>query len=185
MVLETIKNKDGRLILAKGVFRSFSMEEIINEIHLQNETITIFGNTLPVPRLVDYQGELGYKYSGTNHPAKLFSPKSKQILEEVQYMADFRFNSILFNYYENGEDYMGYHKDNEKNIDSSYIASVSLGTTRKFNCKHQDGELFSVNLKHGDLLIMDNFQTHWKHALPKSSKIKEPRLNLTFRKIIA
>ncbi len=184
MKLETIKKKDGRLIIAKGIFQNFAMNEIIEEIDLKNETIVMFGNELTVPRLVDYQGELAYKYSGTSHPAKLYSKKSKQILEEVQYLCDFRFNSILFNYYKNGEDYMGYHKDDEKELDHSYIASVSLGATRKFNCKHEDGELFSVNLEHGDLLIMEDFQTHWKHALPKSTQVINERLNLTFRKLI-
>lgn len=27
-------------------------------------------------------------------------------------------------------------------------------------------------------------QTHWLHALPKSKKVRDPRINLTFRNMI-
>jgi len=41
-------------------------------------------------------------------------------------------------------------------------------------------------LENGSLLVMkDETQDHWKHALPKSSKIMEPRINLTFRTMVA
>jgi alkylated DNA repair dioxygenase AlkB len=40
-------------------------------------------------------------------------------------------------------------------------------------------------LEHGSLLIMkDATQTNWLHSLPKSKKITQPRINLTFRTII-
>ena len=40
------------------------------------------------------------------------------------------------------------------------------------------------DLGNGSLLIMEgNTQRFWKHQVPKSKRIAEPRLNLTFRKI--
>ena len=178
-------NKDGRLIIAKEIFKHIDLEDLRNEITLEQERITMFGKELLVPRLVAYQGEMNYKYSGIIHQAKLYSPIVKKLIEEVSESVNFRFNSALFNYYKNGDDYMGYHKDNEREIDHTYVASISFGASRKFNCRHIDGELVSVQLEHGDLLIMEDFQVFWKHALPKTKKAKEPRLNLTFRKIIS
>ena len=178
-----IKNKDGKLLLGKGSFKDVSFDDLMGELALYQENITMFGKQIKVPRLIEYQGELGYTYSLTYHKAKPYSSIAQQILDEVRQLTGVYFNSILFNYYKNGADYMGYHKDNEKEIDQSMVASVSFGATRKFNCKHEDGELFSVMLAHGDLLLMDNFQNYWKHALPKSKCVNTARLNLTFRKI--
>jgi alkylated DNA repair dioxygenase AlkB len=38
-----------------------------------------------------------------------------------------------------------------------------------------------VSLGHGDLLVMENMQLDFDHALPKRLKVHEPRINLTFR----
>ena len=179
-----IKKKDGRLILARGYYGHITMEEILSQLNLEQESINMFGKKLLVPRLVDYQGELAYKYAGVRHPPKIYGKLIKPLVAEVSESINFRFNSVLFNYYKNGDDYMGYHKDDEAEIDHSYIASVSFGAERKFNFKHEDGELFSMVLNHGDLLVMENFQDKWKHALPKSKKVTKARLNLTLRRIM-
>lgn len=94
--------------------------------------------------------------------------------------------------YENGEDYMGEHKDDEKELDKMVpIASVSLGQTRKFVFKHADTrkkirqiENVLLNLHHGSLLMM-NWPTNefWYHSIPKEKKASNVRLNFTFRKI--
>jgi len=40
-------------------------------------------------------------------------------------------------------------------------------------------------LEHGSILLMKgDTQNSWVHTLPKSTKIKEPRINLTFRKVL-
>jgi alkylated DNA repair dioxygenase AlkB len=40
-------------------------------------------------------------------------------------------------------------------------------------------------LDNGSLLVMkDQTQQYWLHQLPKSKRIKTPRINLTFRTII-
>jgi hypothetical protein len=41
-----------------------------------------------------------------------------------------------------------------------------------------------VGLEHGSLLVMKGeTQRFWKHQLPKSRKVSDPRLNLTFRSV--
>jgi alkylated DNA repair dioxygenase AlkB len=55
-----------------------------------------------------------------------------------------RYNSCLLNLYHDGEEGMGWHADNEKELDlSSGIASISLGATRKFLFKHRQTKLVS------------------------------------------
>jgi alkylated DNA repair dioxygenase AlkB len=81
---------------------------------------------------------------------------------------------------------MGWHSDDEKSLSkNSCIASLSLGAERKFSFKHKNsGQTVSLELEHGSLLLMKNeTQTYWLHRLHKSTKIKQPRVNLTFRTI--
>ena len=97
------------------------------------------------------------------------------------------YNACLLNLYHDGNEGMGWHADNEKEImaDSS-IASVSIGATRNFLFKHkQNGVKYSILLESGSLLEMKGpIQRHWLHSLPKSSKVKEARINLTFRQMV-
>jgi len=82
---------------------------------------------------------------------------------------------------------MGWHSDNEKEIKpNSSIASVSIGIERKFSFKNKlSKETIAVQLENGSLLEMKGtIQKNWLHALPKSKKITQPRINLTFRQFL-
>ena len=97
------------------------------------------------------------------------------------------FNSCLLNLYHEGAEGMGWHSDNEKELlPKAAIASISLGSDRKFSFKHkQSKETVSLTLKNGSLLLMKGeIQDHWLHQLPKTKKIIDARINLTFRSII-
>ncbi|HEY0091896.1 MAG TPA: alpha-ketoglutarate-dependent dioxygenase AlkB, partial [Flavobacterium sp.] len=63
---------------------------------------------------------------------------------------------------------------------------LSLGAERKFSFKHKvTKETESFVLGNGSLLIMkDDTQSNWLHSLPKSTKISQSRINLTFRTFI-
>jgi alkylated DNA repair dioxygenase AlkB len=79
---------------------------------------------------------------------------------------------------------MGWHSDDEKSIVAgSSIASLSFGAERKFSFRHKSTrETVSITLEDGALLDMrSETQAHWHHQLPKTKKVSEPRVNLTFR----
>ena len=102
----------------------------------------------------------------------------------MENLTNTKYNSCLLNLYNDGNEGIGWHSDDEKSIeDGSSIASVSLGAKRKFSFKHkQSNKTISVLLEHGSLLLMKGVtQKKWLHSLPKSSKITLPRINLTFR----
>ena len=89
--------------------------------------------------------------------------------------------------YRNGQDSNGWHADDEKELGQNpIIASLSFGATRRFDLKHKlTNERISFELNSGSLLVMGGEMQHfWKHQIPKQKKIDEPRINLTFRKII-
>ena len=70
-----------------------------------------------------------------------------------------------------------------KNRVEAAIASLSLGATRKFAFKHKESkEKREMWLEHGQLIVMHGeTQKHWLHTILKSTRIQEPRINLTFR----
>ncbi|MFN6380022.1 MAG: alpha-ketoglutarate-dependent dioxygenase AlkB family protein [Flavobacteriales bacterium] len=159
-------------------------ESIVDQIHWQHNNITVYGKEYQEPRLTAWFGP-PYKYSsiqwpGADIPECLFG--LKKTAEEY---SSFNFNSVLLNYYRNGSDSMGWHSDNEREMNQSCIASVSLGESRKMKFKHKSTkEIIDVVLNHGDLLLMRDFQKNWQHAIPKTTRPLGPRLNLTFREIL-
>jgi alkylated DNA repair dioxygenase AlkB len=82
---------------------------------------------------------------------------------------------------------MAWHSDAEKDLKPlGAIASMSFGAERKFAFKHKNsGDTVPVWLEHGSLLVMKGAtQKHWLHRLPPTTKVKSPRVNLTFRTIV-
>ncbi len=110
------------------------------------------------------------------------------IKDEIETIVEEHFTTILLNLYRNEKDSNGWHADNEKELGRDpIIASLSLGEERVFQVKHNTNKEAkqSITLQHGSLLLMKNgAQIHYKHQIPKASKPKKPRINLTFRKIL-
>jgi len=112
----------------------------------------------------------------------------KRIRELVEPLAGITFNSVLLNYYRDGNDSVAWHSDKESIMGSQpVIASVSFGQVRSFDIRkkadHQ--EHYSVKLEHGSFLLMKSgLQEAWEHRIAKSSKPMKARINLTFRLVI-
>ena len=103
------------------------------------------------------------------------------------------YNYCLLNHYRNGEEYMGYHSDDETSLYQNIpIASVSLGVTRHFDIKpkkkNSEGKrprAARIDLGDGDLLLMFKpMQDHYEHQIPVEKRVTGERINLTFRRII-
>ena len=161
-------------------------QQLKSELKWQQEHITLFGKSVLQPRLQTWLGDAVYTYSGlTMHP----QPWTSAILDlktQCERQAQTRFNSMLGNLYRDGEDYMRWHQDNERELGHQpVIASLSFGVTRQFVFKHKTTkEKIAFQLTPGSLLIMaGETQQYWQHALPKTKRVNEPRINLTFRYI--
>lgn len=160
-----------------------------NSLNWQQSDIRIFGKTYPTPRLEAYHAEKGehYGYSGKTLQVNAFTPELLQLKKRIEAQFDLSFNAVLANLYRSGQDSNGWHADNEAELGKNpQIASLSLGTSRKFDLKHnKSGEKISLELNHGSLLLMGgSLQHHWKHQIPKTNKLVSERINLTFRKIV-
>lgn len=141
--------------------------------------ITIYGKKTAIPRRQMSFGEKVYSFVGTHIEPKPIPDYLKPLLEKVNDICHTSFNHILVNLYRDGNDYIGYHRD--KHIDETPIASISLGATRDFIFTNGT-ETKEFILTDGTLLIIHPpTNVYWKHSLPKRMKVKEPRINITFR----
>mmetsp|Transcript_28943 Transcript_28943/g.81510 ORF Transcript_28943/g.81510 Transcript_28943/m.81510 type:complete len:271 (-) Transcript_28943:478-1290(-) len=168
------------------------MESLQKDVKWASRKIKIMGKEVMQPRLVAYMANdttQEYTYSGAKFMPDPWDPYVLKIKEEVEkHTGGDKFNSCLLNNYRNGSDYIGWHSDDESLYGkNATIGSVSFGAPRDFvmrrRADHSDKLVFKLGP--GDILIMKGTtQTHWAHCIPKRTRLKEPRINLTFRQII-
>ncbi len=184
---------DGELFLIQEFYSKPEANRVFStflaELAWQEELIFIYGRWCQVPRLTCWYGdpEATYCYSRLDHQPKPWTTELQAVRLQLERQCGCLFNSVLGNLYRNGQDSMGCHADDEKELGiNPIIASLSLGDERLFKLKHCNRQAkLDIQLGHGDLLIMaGTLQHHWQHSLPKTRKSKSPRINLTFRNIL-
>lgn len=96
------------------------------------------------------------------------------------------YNFCAIQKYPNGKIGIAPHKDKEIKTE---IAGLSLGATRKLvlippRYNTIDKESIEISLPPGSLYVLKNpTNDHWAHSIKVESKIKDPRISLTFRYI--
>lgn len=157
------------------------------EINWQHDDIKVFGKTYKQPRLTALYGEEGksYSYSNITMHTNSFTPKLLALKGKIERISETHFNVVLLNLYRDGSDSNGWHSDDEKELGSNpVIASVSLGEKRIFQLRHKENKTLrsKIELNNGSLLLMKGTtQECWQHQIPKTKKVVNPRINLTFR----
>ncbi|MFL0809163.1 MAG: alpha-ketoglutarate-dependent dioxygenase AlkB [Agarilytica sp.] len=189
----------GELHIVKRFLNGFDADHYFDilkaELDWQQPTTTVFGKTQKIPRLQAWYGDEGkaMRYSGQSFMPTAWHPSLIALKAEIETEARHKFNSVLANMYRNGNDSVGWHADDEKELgDKPIIASLSLGESRRFCLKPKNDRLpngevnkIRVDLASGDLLVMKgDTQRFWQHAVLKAPGVIAPRINLTFRKII-
>ena len=164
-------------------------DRCLNDISWQSSAIIMFGKKIDVPRLECWYGDYGceYTYSGKSLKRFEFPNFLLNLRMLIEKKVNTNFNSVLANLYRDGQDSMGLHADDEKELGNEpVIASISLGENRPIIFQNKKTkEKVTFDQPHGSLLVMQGkTQDHWKHAINKSKKIDKPRINLTFRNII-
>ncbi len=163
---------------------------LIKDLAWEQHYIKLFGKKIAQPRLSALYAfnEVTYTYSNLKLSPKPYTEELKGLNSLLFKLIGQEFTHCLANLYRDGNDSMGWHADNEKELGNDpLIASISIGAVRKFQLKHiRNSKLkHSILLEHGSLLLMQGTtQTFWKHQLPKTKKVQSPRINLTFRNIL-
>ena len=165
------------------------MKYLLNEVSWMQEPIVMFGKTLMQPRLTAFYGDPGmeYTYSGLTLSAKDWTDPLLKIKEKIENKCGTVFNVCLLNYYRDGKDHMGWHRDNERSLGQvPVIASLSFGGTRIFQFRKYEEKMpvISLELDHGSLVLMKGeTQKYWEHRVTKTTLPVGPRINLTFRSV--
>jgi alkylated DNA repair dioxygenase AlkB len=163
-------------------------DQLLSDIPWEMHRIRMFGRMVDSPRLSAWIGdeEATYRYSGVPFAPKPWTESLRALRGRVADACGTRFNSVLANLYRDGNDRMGWHSDDERELGPApVIASVSLGASRCFRFRAKaGGDALSIELPHGSLLRMaGDTQRLYKHELPVRKRAMGPRINLTFRLI--
>ena len=166
---------------------------LVTELPWQEDIVTLFGKTHVTTRQIVWMGDsdIDYQYSGHTRQTIPWTDTVFHVKHHIEQKLldlgiDANFNSCLLNYYPSGEDGMGYHADNERELGKQpVIASLSLGATRKFVFKHKKTQdKVELYLESGQLIVMHgDTQSFWKHSITKTKKVTTGRISLTFRQI--
>lgn len=188
-----IKLKDAELIYHPTFFNKSESDiiftKLLETIQWKQDKIIMYGRELPLPRLSAWYGDTNkaYTYSGIRLNPLPWTSELLQIKARIEKEAKVKFSSVLINRYRDGQDYVGWHTDAEKELGTNpIIGSVNFGATRKFQLRRLDDhkEKFELELNHGTFLVMGGpTQHYWQHQVPKTAKKIGERINLTFRVI--
>ena len=140
-----------------------------------------------------------YEYAGNRIPGQPRMPKLLDLNDHLCRslgaelgISDGYFNSVLLNHYADGKDTIDWHADKEPQLgEDPMILMVNLGATRIFKMKQikadegQERRKVDVKLENGDVLVMlVGCQKRWLHAIKGEPLVTEPRISLTFRRVI-
>ena len=166
---------------------------LVTELPWQEDIVTLFGKTHITTRQIVWMGDsdIDYQYSGHTRQTIPWTDTVFHVKHHIEQKLldlgiDANFNSCLLNYYPSGEDGMGYHADNERELGKQpVIASLFLGARRKFVFKHKKTQdKVELYLESGQLIVMHgDTQSFWKHSITKTKKVTTGRISLTFRQI--
>lgn len=169
---------------AAGLFDRLRLE-VPWEVH----RIRMFGRLVDSPRLSCWIGDAdaSYRYSGARFDPRPWPPVLAVVRDRLCASVGVSFNSVLANQYRDGNDAMGWHRDDEPELGPQpMIASVSLGAARRFVLRRigEPRQRLVLELGAGSLLLMSGAtQANYQHALPRTARAVGPRINLTFRRI--
>lgn len=168
-----------------------TLAALVAETPWRQDHALIFGRRVALPRLTAWYGDpgAGYSYSGISMAPTPWTPLLAGLKARSEALAGTPFNSALLNYYRDGRDSVGWHADAEPELGRNpVIASWSLGATRRFEFRPRrpaTGPIRAIALGHGSCLVMAGAVQHlWHHRLPRAPRIVEPRVNITFRRIV-
>ena len=168
-------------------------QQLTDGLAWQSDRVRLFGREHAIPRRHQWYGDpdARYRWSGLEMQPLPWTSELAELRERLGAATGVVFNSVLANLYRNGQDSMGWHADDEPELgEQPVIASISLGAERDLLLRRKTDRVrgersVKLCLPHGSLLLMSgDTQRNWQHALPRRARLAEPRINLTFRRIL-
>ena len=163
-------------------------QKLVDETQWTQERVHVYGKSHLAPRLSCWVSDpaMSYSYSYTRMDPTAWTQTLLALKSKLEVATVSSFNSVLLNYYRDGQDTTGWHSDDEAELGRNpVIGSISLGAPRDFLLRHKSKPLkHKMALENGSLLMMRGTTQHfWQHHVPKRAN-SLGRINLTFRTII-
>jgi alkylated DNA repair dioxygenase AlkB len=136
----------------------------------------MYGRRVAVPRETAGRGD---------RMSQPWTPLLQVVRARLEVLLATGFDYVFVNRYRDGRDSVAWHGDHE--ISGKVVASLSLGATREFDLRpKRESDLrprtIALDLAHGDLIVMrGETQRYWEHRVRKDPRVREQRINLTFR----
>lgn len=174
-----------------GLIKQFISEDIFDklkyEINFRHDTIVVGNTSIKEERKTCWMSDLNYHYKYGNKtmiPDNLTSTvKMLQKIIETKYGK--YFDSVLINYYGNGNIGMRYHSDETYDEWYEDTVIISFGSTRKLAFReinnYENKTYFEVSS--GDLVYMkEGCQKLYQHRVLKDKNIFTDRISLVFKR---
>jgi len=173
-------------LLPSGV----SIEDCVNEIRSKLQIkpeIILYGKVVHQNRDVGFfsNTSIGYKYSGKLAASQPLTPTLANLLSTVNILFNAQFNGILVNRYDDGNNYISLHSDDETGLDQAGVVAISYGSVRKFRIRDKVTKAIVQDIPTipGEIICMGGqFQREFTHEIPIEKRIKGTRYSFTFRK---
>ena len=135
----------------QGISSTNLRRSLVAELPWQQPLVRVYGKQHLTPRLTCWVADPGcsYRYSGLSQAITAWTPALEQLRQRLEQELGVRFNSLLLNRYRDGADRMGWHSDDEAELDPhAPIASLSLGAGRdlRFRPRRAAAAAFAVHL---------------------------------------
>lgn len=159
--------------------------EIKDEL-LVKPPIKLYGKTVYQQRDIGFFSDesIGYYYSGQLAKSKPLQPHSAELMQIINAQFDTNYNGILVNKYDDGNNYISDHIDDEKNLDKGGVIAISYGAVRKFRIRDKFTKKIIVDIPTTSNSIIHmggDFQKEFTHGIPVEKTVKGVRYSLTFR----
>jgi alkylated DNA repair dioxygenase AlkB len=185
-----IKTESSFLNVSSGEEYSELIQKCIGEVKdelLVKPPIQLYGKTVYQQRNIGFFSDesIGYYYSGQLAKAKPLQPHLEKLMKIINDRFGTKYNGILINYYEDGNNYIGDHSDDETNLDKGGVISISYGAVRKFRIRDKLTKkiIMDIPTTSNSIIHMGgDFQKEFTHGIPVEKKVTGMRYSFTFRK---
>ncbi|KJK36428.1 DNA repair protein [Streptomyces variegatus] len=155
-------------------------EQLAAEVPWRAERRKMYDNVVDVPRLLAFYGV------DDRLPHPVLADARDALSAHYREELGEPFTTAGLCYYRDGRDSVAWHGDRigRGAHEDTMVAILSVGAPRDLLLRPVGGGRDTVRrpLGHGDLIVMGgSCQRTWEHAIPKSSRAKEPRISIQFR----
>ena len=174
-----------------GLYKEFIKEDLFyflkDEINFKQDTIVVGDYSIKEERKTCWMSDFDYNYIYGKKimTAKQMSPNVKYIQNIIQQNYGKYYDSVLINYYLDGNVGMRYHSDETYNEWEEDTVIISFGSNRKISFReinNFDNKTY-FDVSSGDMIFMkEGCQKKYQHRVNKNKNITGDRISLVFKK---